>query len=472
MGKQISADYSQSYLLPPSVEDWVPKDHPARFIRDFVDSLNLADLGFILPEATEGRPPYAVDLLLKVWLYGYLNRIRSSRKLEAACLESMSLIWLTGSNSPDHNTLWRFWAANKRALRRVFKQAVYVALRADLVGLVLHAVDGTKIAADVSRAKIWRRSQLTKLLAELDVVLEDVMEQVEQAEEEVAGDYRLPEAIQDIQRRRSLIQEALGELDRAERDYLQPHDAESRMMRSGDKLEMAFNAQVVVDGSSGLIVAADVVNAESDYHQLVPMVEEVAGNLGVAALETVADAGYYSPGQLVQAESKGYSVTVSMYKAGDKRWGKGEFQKANFTYDERRDVYVCPLGQELTYERTKKTSRGNYFVRLYRCRNYRECPRCRECSRNKRGRAIERGEHETAVERQRSKQHEPANRELLRKRKSIVEPVFAQIKEHQGFRRWSVRGLENVKTQWALICTAFNLRKLHRHWTAGTLVIA
>ena len=136
MRKLIRADYSRTYLLPPSIEDWVSADHPARFIRDFVDVLDLEELGFRMPEALDGRPPYASDLLLGVWLYGYMNKIRSSRKLEAACREHMSCIWLTGANYPDHNTLWRFWAANRKALREVFRQAVSVACKADLVSCV------------------------------------------------------------------------------------------------------------------------------------------------------------------------------------------------------------------------------------------------------------------------------------------------------------------------------------------------
>jgi len=471
MGKEIRANYSQIFLLPPSIEDWVPRDHPARFIRDFVESLDLKLIGFNLPEGADGRPPYSVDMLLKVWLYGYMNKIRSSRKLEAACSESLSLIWLTGAHYPDHNTLWRFWSVNTAALREVFRQVVYVALKADLVGLVLHAVDGTKIGAAVSKKNLWRRKALNQLLAELDASIEEVMKQVEETEGIEQGEFRLPVEIQDSVKRREKIKEALAELDKIDRDYLQPHDPDARMMKSGDYLCLAYNAQVAVDSESGLIVAETVVNDEADNRQLVSMVEAAKSNLGAQALETIADAGYYSPGQLAEAEAKGLTVMVSMPLGPDKRWGKMEFQKSNFTYDGKRDVYLCPLGKDLTYDKTTKESHGRYLIRLYRCHGYKECPRRYECSCRRWGRYIERGEYEAAIEHQRAKQCEPFKRELLRKRKSIVEHVFAQIKEHQGLRRFNSRGLENVRAQWSMVCTALNLSKLCKHWAAGALVL-
>lgn len=150
---------------------------------------------------------------------------------------------------------------------------------------------------------------------------------------------------------------------------------------------------------------------------------------------------------------------------------RGRYSSSNFRYDESDDVYICPEGEPLTYLRTRSNSHGKYMVRHYRCHNAKDCPFRWDCSPNKKGRMIHRGEHEGAVSRQRQKQKSVPKQELLRSRRWIVEPIFGQIKENMGFRRWTVRGIENVRTQWSLICTAFNLKKLYKYWLEGRLVL-
>src|SRR4030042_5461615 len=148
MRREIRADYDQQLMFPPSVEDWIGEDHPARFIRDFVESLDLRELGFVVSSSEVGGSYYAPDLLLKAWLYGYMHGIRSTRKLERACREHMGLIWLTGGNAPDHNVLSRFLSANREAISQLFKHSVRVAVKCDMVSMAVHAIDGTKIRSN------------------------------------------------------------------------------------------------------------------------------------------------------------------------------------------------------------------------------------------------------------------------------------------------------------------------------------
>ncbi|MBZ5670543.1 MAG: IS1182 family transposase [Acidobacteriia bacterium] len=458
MSQEIRANYDQIDLLPQCLEDWVPVDHPARFIREFVDALNMGELGFQRRESDEGRPNYAADLLLKVWLYGYLARLRSTRELERACREHLSLVWLTGRHAPDHNTLWRFWKENRAALQQVFRAGVKVAAASGLVGLVCHAVEGTKIRVASSRGRV-------------EASIRAMEQAVEEAEAREEGEYRLPEGLQEAQRLRAAIRASLARRQEVKRDHLHPREPEARMMLCADGKEIAYNAQVAVDGASELIVAKDVVNEESDNRRLVPMLDEVKENLGEVAEATVADGGYKSSVALGEAGEKGYAVLV---KWGGDASGKrpGPYHKSQFRHQAEQDVVICPRGERLEFEAVKTNRWKRFAVRGYRCRSFRQCPVRAECSRNRQGRLIKISPYDAAVAKQRAHQHDPQKQKLLKQRKVIVEPIFGVIKQDWGFRRWTVRGLENVRTQWAMLCAAFNLRRMHRAWAAGKLALA
>jgi transposase len=292
-------------LLAQSLEDWVSGDHPARFIREFVDALDPVELGFGGRKSDEGRPSYANDLLLKVWLYGYLARIRSTRELERACREHLSLLWLTGRHAPDHNTLWRFWNENRGALRKVFRVGVQVAAAQGLVGLICHAVDGTKIRAVGSRRTVEHQDVLEKMLARVEGELERMEAAIEAAELEPGGDYRLPEGLREAEKLRAAIMDSFAKMRQAERAHLHPQEPEARLMPCEGRMEPAYNAQAVVDAQASIIVAAEAVPAEGDSAQLVPMLKEVEANLGAVAKDTVADGGYSSGPQLEEAQARG-----------------------------------------------------------------------------------------------------------------------------------------------------------------------
>ncbi len=471
MSQEIRANYDQIDLLPQSLEDWVPRDHPARFIREFVDALPLGELGFPERQGEEGRPPYANDLLLKVWLYGYLARIRATRELERACREHLSLLWLTGRHAPDHNTLWRFFRENRRALREVFRAGVRVAAEQGLIGMVCHAVDGTKIRAVASGRTMEKRKDLEKALAQVEKSIGEMEAAIEKAEQEEAGEYRLPERLQKAAELRRAIQESLGKMQEIERDRRHPHEPEVRVMKCEGRKDPAYNAQAVADAQAGIIVAQTAVNAETDHEQLVPMLEEVRANLGGVAEETVGDGQYATVQQLTEAEAHGYEVlTASGSERGAEQ--RGEYAAANFSYDAEHDEVICPRGERLKFRGMRKKGGARAAVRAYYCPVYGSCPVRELCSRSQEGRRIELSPQRAARERQRAKRDTPLGRALLRQRKAIIEPVFAAIKQAMGFRRWTVRGLENVRTQWALLCTVFNLKKMYQHGVRNRLAWA
>lgn len=468
MRKEIEADYEKQWLLPPSLEDLLGDDHPARMVREFVDALDLPTLGFKTRKAEDGRPSYSPGLELKVWLYGYMTKNRSCRGLERACMDQIGMLWLTGMNHPDHTTLWRFWRDNKKPIRKVFRQLLQVAMSLDLVGLVLHAIDGTKILSQASDPKGLHRSVLEKRLTTLDEAIDEIMKQTEQSSGENAP-YRLPEKLQHKQELREKVRQQIEELNQKDRDHLQAGDEDARVMKCRTGNRFAYNAQAVVDQHSKLIVAADVVNDESDNYQLVPMIDQVQHNLGKVAQHNAADAGYQAITGLAEAEEKKYSVLVNQIQPGEDQ----PYHALRFGYDAQNDQCICPRGERLQYECTRERDKLQpYTVRIYRCSSYENCPVRWQCSSSKTGRTVQIHQNHDALMRQREKLKDETMRALLKKRSTTVEPVFGWAKEVLGFRRWTVRGLEKVQTQWFFQCTAMNMLRLYKSWRAGTLVFA
>lgn len=478
MAQPIAPDYGQQFLLPPALEDWVPADHPARFLREFVDQLDLPRLGFAMPSAAEGRPPYAPGLLLKIWLYGYYHRIRSTRQLEVACREHFSLVWLTGMIAPDHNSLWRFWRDNQKALRAIFKESVQLAARTGAVGFALQALDGTKIEAAVSGYSGWSKEYMEKLLVQLEAALDQIQVQVLEQNQKVETQpgYRLPPGLAQRQALREEIKKGLAQLAADGRQDYHPIEPEaSRMQLANGTNRFAYNAQAVADDQAGIIVAAEVIRQANDAGQLAPMIEQARENLGVAALPatTVADTGYGAGADLKAAQEK--QMTVLAPPAAGSGDAQNPYSAQHFHYEASTRTVTCPRGQKLDYE--GQTFKRGRIVERHRC-HCRDCPVRPLCTADRKGRQIEIWPHTSIAQAMRQRLQEPSVQATWRRRGEIIEPRFGQIKQQDGFRRWTVWGLENVRTQWALVCATLNLRVLFRRWqmqrtpSAGAAVLS
>jgi transposase len=458
MSHPIRANRSQRLLLPPDIDDWVGPLDPARFVAEFVEALDLDALGFRMSVGTDGRPHYAPELLLGVWLYGWMTRTRSSRELERALRERVPFMWLAGRETPDHNTLWRFFSHNKKAFPGLFRRLVRAAVKLNLVSFALHALDGTKIAAACSNDSAHHRKTLLERLAELDAVIAASMTEIEATEKQAEGQpaIEMPAELKDQQERRQLIVKVLAEMDEAGVHHLSPHEPEARMQKTRDGFELGYNAQIVVDHESDLIVAQDVVQDQTDQRQLVPMLDETTASVMRRADETVADKGYSSGAQMIEVERRHLRVLVP---APDDTSEKGAFSKANFVYSAEGNFYVCPLGVVLPHSRSGNASSGKAAYEMYRCGNQ-TCPERASCTRDVLGRSIKRFDGETELKVQAAKLQSPANRVLWSLRKEIVEHIFGIMKQAQGFRRFTVWGLDGAKAQWAILCTATNLLKI------------
>lgn len=464
MAEPISPDYGQQFLLPPALEDWVPCDHPARFLREFVDQLDLAQLGFAMPVCLEGRPPYAPSLLLKIWLYGYFHRIRSTRKLEAACREHLPLVWLTAMLTPDHNSLWRFWRDNKKALRAVFRQTVQVAQKTGAVGMVLQAVDGTKIEAAASGYSGWSKEYMEKMLAALDKALDETELIIAQENADgPAASPGLPAGLAERQALRQQIQQGLAQLAADQRRHYHPVEPEARRMNVGGRNRFGYNAQAVADEKEGIVVACEVTREETDGKQLVPMLEQARENLGpqaqVSAPMSLADSGYGAGADLQAAQQQQHPVLVPPLEGKPAK--DNPYASQHFVYDPQAQTVTCPKGQRL--DREGQTTKQGQVVERYRC-HCKDCPVRTQCTNDPKGRQVEIRPHRAIVQEMRERLKQPEMADQYAQRSRIIEPRFAQLKEHDGFRRWTVWGLEAVRAQWALLCTTLNLRILYRLW--------
>src|ERR1700719_4365362 len=345
---------SQLLLLPEAVDDDVVADNPVRFIDAFVDGLDLAAAGFkrVTPKGT-GRPGYAPGDLLKLYIYGYLNRVRSSRRLEAECHRNIEVIWLLRTLKPDFKTIADFRRDNRAAFRAVFRQFVLLCRRLDLYGRELLAVDGTRIKAVNNKDRNFTRSSLREFIRRADEWLEDYLKRLDEGDVEdgaTGGGARtknLAEKIAALSEKRGRYQAMLAQLDRTGEDQISLTDPDSRAMAAHTKVGVGYNIQVAVDAKNKLIVEQAVTNQVVDLGLLTQTAEPAREVLGVETIDVVADRGYFKIEDIEACEKAGCVPHVAKPQRGSSV-REGLFRKDEFRYDAGLDAYVCPAGKLLT----------------------------------------------------------------------------------------------------------------------------
>jgi transposase len=468
MSKQIKADHTQIFLLPPALEDWVPSDHPSRFIHEFVKGLDLNDLGFSQDYTSgPGRSGYSSELMLCIWLYGCYQRIYSSRKLEFACKNEMAMIWLTGMNYPDHNSIWRFWKNHRLAIKKIFKQTVLVADRLGMVGMVLNAVDGTKIMTVSSRRSLWNKSSLEKKSALLDERILALEKEIDSQEGEQDNKMELPQKLQNAKILKESIEAAKSFLESKQLQNYHPLEEDARVMKNQRVYEPCYNGQAVVDSKNQIITAEALVNEENDRHQLIPMLDLLNENLGKVAEENLADSGYQMEKSIQEAADRGYEILIN--DQNQKAILNNPFHSTHFYFDESKGSVVCPKGTELKFESSKKGKPNQGNIKVFRCKN-KECPFRDQCSKETKGKSIEVTAYRTAVQDQNQKRNTTEGKMIMKSRMVIIEPVFAAIKSIRSFNRFTYRTLKKAGVQWSFMCAIHNLKKIFNLRTKGGLL--
>jgi transposase len=464
----------QTWLLPPTLDDLIPVDHPARFVAAFVDALSRAEwqgLGVGPDGEGLGAPAYHPRTLLGVWLYGFLSGVRSARKLERACGDQLPYLWLTGWQRPDHNTLWRFYRAHRGEMRRLLRRTVQTAVRLGLIDLAVQAVDGSKLAGNAARERTYDAAGLTRLLARTEAAIADL-----EAQNTTSADGEpphLPPELQAKQRLAEQVRTALTALQAEEAGArVNLTDPEAVLLKTRQGFVAGYNAQAMVAplapaaGPPGLfITATDVSAAANDSQHLLPMVAAAEANLGQPAATTLADGSYVTGATVAACAAAG----IALITPAGPRAEPGPYHKERVRYDAAQDTYTCPQGAVLRWQGTTQR-RGEPPVQRYRAdaAGCRACAAYAACVKSGRGgRVLERGPYDAALQAHRVQMATAAARARYRQRKELPEPAFGILKEQQGARRFLLRGLAAVQAEWSLLATAFNLRTLARVWRAA-----
>jgi transposase len=501
---KIRACRQRAMLLPPRIDDYIAADNPARAIEAYVDTVDLIRLGFRHAERVigAGQPPYDPADLLKLYLYGYLNQIRSSRRLEREAGRNIELMWLLGNLVPGYRTVAKFRAENAAPLRQVNRDFVLILRKLGLVGGAMVAIDGAFFDANASRASIVTRDRLAAQMAKLDGKIAAVASEIAAAESEAAAyvaaldanDAAETDAAQADAAQADVAQADVAQADVAQADTVTPDaasrqaallarraavaadvaqleasgetqlsrtDPDARLLSKTGQSVSGYNVQIAVDAAHKLIVAAEAVSDGNDTGQLHVMAQAARAAMGADKLRALADVGYYNGEALKACEADGIEAFVPEPDRGKRLDREGRFALDAFAYDAAADVYRCPAGQLLTAMRGGRTDasgklRIKYASRRSVCRG---CGLRSKClSAKGRRRVIERWEHEAVIERHRARM--AGADEVMRHRKELAEHPFGTLKCRAGYRHFLVRGLAKVRGELGLMVLCYNFTRV------------
>ena len=456
-------DRGQSTLFPECLEDWICEDNPVRAIDVFVDELELAELGFggVEPEVT-GRPSYHPSALLKLYIYGYLNRVQSSRRLEREGGRNVEVMWLTGRLAPDHKTIADFRKDNGPAIRKVCAQFVAICRAIGLLTTASVAIDGSKFKAVNNRDKNFTRAKMERRLAQIEESVARYLSQLDTADLQEPSEAlaiktahlkeKLAKLASELERLKAIEKEMLASPD--QQISLTDPDARSMATSGRGSGVVGYNVQVAVDTKHHLIVTHEVTNTGTDRSQLAKTALRTKDVLGAEHLDVVADRGYFNSPEILACEQANITVTLPKPMTSGAK-ADGRFGKQDFAYLPSEDVYRCPAGEKLTYRYTNEEH--GRTLRHYWTGACRRCPLKAQCAKEPE-RRIKRWEHEHVLEA--VQQRLDANPQAMRVRRETVEHPFGTLKMRMGATHFLMKRLRNVATEMALHVLAYNLTRV------------
>jgi transposase len=461
-----SSDRTQLKMI--SLEEMVLPDSVARAIDAFVNALDLSELGFDVSTASTGRYPFHPTVFLKLYLYGYMNRIRSSRKLEAECKRNIELMWLIGELTPAFRSIAQFRAEHEKQIRNVFKTLVRFSKNIGLIEGNLLAVDGTKVRAMNSKKNNYNQKKIDRHIEYIDnkvneyMALLDEQDKTENDSQGLLSKKEIETAVTVLKQRKKKYKKLSKKLESTGQDQISTSDPDARqMIIRGTITEVAYNLQAVVDEKNNLVVYYEA-SQNNDRNALHRVALNAKETLGKRSVEILADKGYHNGGQLEKCAKDNIITYVAPAEhVHNTSVPTAEYLIRNFTYNEKNDTYTCPQGQILRtngnwYE--KNRTKYHYKVKHYKTPACIDCPAKSSCTANKNGRLIERSQHQKSVDS--NNKRVLVNMQKYKRRQCINEHVFGVIKRQWGFDHTLMKGLKKVDGETGMIFTAYNFRRI------------
>jgi len=469
------ADRSQSTLFPECLEDWVDEENSVRVIDVFVDELDLGDLGFArVTAAATGRPGYHSTILLKLYVYGYLNQVQSSRRLEREAGRNVEVMWLTGRLAPDHKTIADFRKDNGPAIRKVCSQFISLCRQLNLFADASVAIDGSKFKAVNNRDRNFTRNKMKRRMAQIEESVERYLYQLDSADRQEPSCARTMKT-ERLTEKIAKLKDEMSRLEGLEKQMLETADKQvsftdpdARSMATSGRGSgvVGYNVQAAVDIKHHLIVAHDVTNVGNDRAQLARMGKMTKSVLGCNRLEVVADRGYFSSEEILACDEAGITVTLPKPLTSGLK-ATGRYGKQDFVYVAEDDIYICPAGERLSYHYTNQEK--GITLRRYWTNVCQHCSIKHQCTTGKE-RRIRRWEHEHLLEE--VQERLDTHPEKMRQRRETVEHPFGTIKSWMGYTHFLTRTLKQVSTEMALHVLAYNLKRVMNIMGIGPLMAA
>ncbi len=458
-------DRKQVILFPEVIDDYIEEDNPVRFIDAFVESLDLKKLEFTHSDLKPtGRPPYNPWDMLKLYIYGYLNQVRSSRRLEKEAYKNVEVIWLLKKLKPDFKTIADFRKDNKSAIKQVCKQFTLLCKKLELFGGELVSIDGSKFKACNSKKRNFNEVKLSKRIREIEARINEYLSELENNDKKEANVSKvsaeeLNTKIDMLKDRKGEYKNLLKKLDASGESQISLTDPDSRAMVNNQRIEVCYNVQVTVDDKHKLILDHEVTNEVKDNKQLGKMAKRAKEILDVDELKALADKGYYDSQEIKECVDNNIIPYIPKPNSTVSKKidvPKPEFYKDKFTYDAKREVYLCPGGSELNYRNTAK--HHGKMMRIYKNKDCVGCEFMHKCTRNKRGRIIYRWEHEEILEDMHKRVQD--NKEMVRKRQWLSEHPFGTMKRafNQGYTL--MKGMDKVGAELSLTVLTYNIKRV------------